>query len=253
MKRTTLFLILFLAATCLCANAQRVPNKKIKVGSYTFTMIYVEGGTFQMGSDSYKRERPRHTVTVDDFYIGETEVTQALWVAVMGKNPSLDEDLNKPVHWVSYNDCIKFIEKLKEITQLSFRLPTEAEWEYAARGGNKSKGYKYSGSKTLGNIGWYRDNADQVSHDVRKKMPNELGIYDMSGNVWEWCQDWFDSEYYTYSPSDNPQGPDVGNERVVRGGAWGVDADFCRNSYRAYVEPDNDEVVNLGFRLVLVT
>lgn len=144
-------LLLFVSST-IGGLAQSKSNKVVKVGNLRFTMVFVEGGTFQMGSDSYKRERPRHTVSVDDFYIGETEVTQALWIAVMGKNPSRDNGMNKPVQSVSYDECIEFINKLKMLTQLSFRLPTEAEWEYAARGGRKSKGFKYSGSKTLGSV-----------------------------------------------------------------------------------------------------
>ena len=230
-----------------------VSNEIINVNGVRFTMVYVEGGTFQMGSDSYKRERPRHTVTVDDFYIGETEVTQELWLAVMGgKNPSKHIGMNLPVQKVSYNDCLEFIEKLRALTNRSFRLPTEAEWEYAARGGNKSRGTKYSGHRNLGMVGWYRDNGDQMSHRVKSKLPNELGIYDMSGNVWEWCQDWYDINYYQNSPQDNPQGPDSGADRVLRGGAWGVDADFCRTTYRTFSYPDNDQIINAGFRLVLV-
>lgn len=228
-------------------------RKVITVGNVPFTMIRVDGGTFTMGatseqgSDAYDNEKPAHQVTLSPYYIGETEVTQALWEAVMGKNPSSFKGNNKPVDRVSWNDCQKFIRKLNQKTGHSFRLPTEAEWEYAARGGKKTQGYKYSGSNTLGNVAWY-DNSGSSTHDVKTKQVNELGLYDMSGNVWEWCQDWKGD--YPSSAQTNPTGPVSGSIRVYRGGSWYSDARYCRVSHRNSLTPDY-RGVSLGLRLAL--
>lgn len=223
-------------------------------GNVVFTMIAVEGGTFQMGAtseqggDAYSNESPVHNVTLSDYYIGETEVTQELWQAVMGSNPSHFSGYpQRPVEYVSWNDCQEFITKLNELTGRNFRLPTEAEWEYAARGGNKSQGYKYSGSNTLGNVAWYDDNSSST-HNVKTKSPNELGIYDMSGNVYEWCQDWYGS--YSSSSQTDPTGPSSGSLRVLRGGSWNHYARYCRVSYRDRNNPDYG-YDGYGFRLAL--
>lgn len=218
--------------------------KTFTVNGVTFKMIYVQGGTFTMGatseqgSDAYSDETPTHSVTLSSYYIGETEVTQELWQALMGSNPSSFKGSRKPVDSVSYNDCIEFISKLNSKTGQSFRLPTEAEWEYAARGGNKSRTYKYSGSNTIDNVAWYEVNSynkgssspDYGTHNVATKSPNELGIYDMSGNVWEWCSDWRGS--YSSSSQTNPTGASSGSIRVLRGGSWGSYAGYCRVANR---------------------
>ena len=229
-------------------------NETITVNGVSFTMIKVEGGTFNMGatseqgSDAESDEKPVHSVTLSDYYIGETEVTQELWKAVMGSNPSYFKGSQKPVEQVSWNDCKEFITKLNKLTGKNFRLPTEAEWEYAARGGNKSKGYKYSGSNTIGNVAWYTDNSSSKTHDVKTKTPNELGIYDMSGNVYEWCEDWYGN--YSSGSQTNPTGPSTGSYRVLRGGSWLNNAKICRVSYRNSNYPDNRNNFN-GFRLAL--
>ena len=168
----------------------------------------------------------------------------------MGSNPSRFKGANRPVERVSWDDCQTFIRKLNAMTGKTFRLPTEAEWEYAARGGNKSNGYKYSGGNTLGNVAWYGDNSGSGTHDVKTKSPNELGIYDMSGNVWEWCQDWYGKDYYSSSPQSNPQGPSSGSSRVRRGGSWFDNATYCRVAYRFSYTPTNTNYY-LGFRLAL--
>ena len=221
------------------------------VNGVSFTMIAVEGGTFQMGeqgSGAGDNEKPVHSVTLSDYYIGETEVTQELWEAVMGSNPSNFKGSKKPVEKVSWNDCQEFITKLNNLTGKNFRLPTEAEWEYAARGGNKSQGYKYSGSNTRGNVAWYYDNSGSKTHDVKTKQANELGIYDMSGNVWEWCQDWYGS--YSSSSQTNPTGPSSGSDRVCRGGCWSNAAILSRVSFRSYNSPGS-RGSGLGLRLSL--
>ena len=224
------------------------------VKGVSFRMVYVQGGTFSMGSNdsgAHDDEQPVHSVTLSDYYIGETEVTQQLWCAVMGSNPShFTGNSQRPVERVSWDDCQTFIRKLNELTGKNFRLPTEAEWEYAARGGNKSRGYKYSGSDTLTDVAWYDDNASSTTHPVKQKRSNELGLYDMSGNVWEWCQDWYDSDYYSQSPSYNPAGPDSGSNRVNRGGSWGCDALGNRVAFRDNIIPVN-RYRALGLRLAL--
>ena len=219
-------------------------NEVFTVNGVSFTMIKVEGGTFQMGAtseqgkDAFKDEKPVHSVTLSDYYIGETEVTQELWEAVMGSNPSdFSGYPQRPVEKVSWNDCQEFITKLNQLTGKNFRLPTEAEWEYAARGGNKSKGYKYSGSNTIDDVAWYKDNSGNGTHNVKTKLANELGIYDMSGNVWEWCQDWYDRKYYQNSLQTNPTGPSSGSGRVIRGGSWHLNAKHCLVSNRSYYYP----------------
>ena len=194
-------------------------------------MVFVEGGTFQMGSDDDSiDEMPVHQVTLSDYYIGQTEVTQELWQAVMGSNPSYSgfKGAKNPVNFVSWNECQDFIRKLNSLTGANFRLPTEAEWEFAARGGNKSRGYQYSGSNDLGSVAWYKANASSKVHPVGSKLPNELGLYDMSGNVWEWCADWYSGSYYGTSPCTNPTGPTTGEFRVDRGGSWDSNAAGCR-------------------------
>ena len=217
-------------------------------------MVKVEAGSFNMGATSemenpFEDEKPVHRVTLtNDYYIGKYEVTQALWKTVMGNKPSRFKGDALPVEQVSWNDCQKFITKLNKLTGKNFRLPTEAEWEYAARGGKKSRGYQYSGSNTLGDVAWYYDNSGIKTHAVGTKQPNELGIYDMTGNVFEWCQDWRDS--YSSSPLVNPMGAASGSNRVRRGGSWGSSARGCHTSFRNGNAPD-DRYGSLGLRLVL--
>jgi formylglycine-generating enzyme required for sulfatase activity len=218
-------------------------------------MVFVEGGTFTMGCTSeqgdacHDNEKPAHHVTLSSFQIGKYEVTQAQWLAVMGNNPSHFNGCdNCPVENVSWNDVQDFIGKLNQLTGKNYRLPTEAEWEFAARGGNKSKGSKYAGGTDIGSVAWYSSNSSSKTHAVGQKQANELGIYDMSGNVWEWCEDWHGD--YSSSAQTNPKGPQNGSYRVLRGGSWYISAEICRVSFRGDVSPD-DRGFNLGFRLVL--
>ena len=217
-------------------------------------MVRVEAGTFTMGAtaemkDRDDSEKPTHQVTLtNDYYIGKYEVTQALWQAVMGNNPSCYKGDNLPVESVSWDDCQDFLSKLNRITGKTFRLPTEAEWEYAARGGKKSRGYQYSGSNNLSDVAWYFDNSGSKTHAVGTKQPNELGIYDMSGNVWEWCQD-RRGQYNSFSQV-NPTGANSGSKRPFRGGCWAYAASACRSSFRAFNVPAYC-VDDLGLRLVL--
>ncbi len=228
--------------------------KTFTANGVSFTMVYVQGGTFTMGatseqgSDAYDDETPTHHVTLRSYYIGQTEVTQALWQAVMGNNPSYSRGTNKPVENVSYNDCKTFIRELNSLTGQNFRLPTEAEWEFAARGGNRSIGYKYAGSDNLSTVAWYYGNSGNATHPVAQNSPNELGLYDMSGNVWEWCNDWYGG--YSSNAQTNPQGPYSGSYRVDRGGSCNYFAGSCRVSYRNYDAPSCSHN-NLGLRLAL--
>ncbi|MBO7279514.1 MAG: formylglycine-generating enzyme family protein [Bacteroidales bacterium] len=219
-------------------------------------MVFVEGGTFQMGatseqgSDVQDDEKPVHSVTLSDFYMGKYEVTQEQWKVVMGSNPSyFTGDDNLPVEQVSWEDVQEFIQKLNAKTGKTYRLPTEAEWEYAARGGNQSQGYKYAGSNTFEEVAWYEDNSGGKTHPVGQKQPNELGLYDMSGNVEEWCQDWYES--YDSSAQTNPTGPSSGLGRVLRGSGWSSLARYCRVACRNAYNP-SDGGYDLGFRLVLL-
>ncbi len=226
------------------------------VNGVTFKMVAVEGGTFTMGataeqgSDAGNAELPTHQVTLSSYSIGQTEVTQELWQAVMGSNPSyFTGDLQRPVEQTSWDDCQAFITKLNQLTGKTFRLPTEAEWEFAARGGNKSQTYKYAGSNNIDEVAWYADNSSATTHPVASKTPNELGLFDMSGNVLEWCQD----VYYFYSSEaqTNPTGPsleDIG--KVVRGGDYFNNATFCRVSFRLSGNKSTS-FKNLGLRLAL--
>ena len=225
------------------------------VNGVQFKMVKVAGGTFQMGAtseqgeDAYDNEKPVHSVTLFDYYIGQTEVTQELWEAVMGSNPSyFTGDNRRPVENVSWNDCQEFIEKLNRLTGKNFRLPTEAEWEYAARGGSKSRGYKYSGSNNPDAVAWYDDNSGGKTHPVAQKQSNELGLYDMNGNVFEWCQDWYGA--YSSNSQTNPTGASRGSRRVLRGGNWNYDARIVRVSRRSYRTPDGRNF-NFGLRLAL--
>lgn len=217
-------------------------------------MVRVEGGTFTMGataeqaSDAFSDELPTHKVTLSPFLIGKYEVSQTLWLAVMGENPSVNTGINLPVDNVTWNECQTFITKLNELTGKNFRLLTEAEWEYAARGGDKSKGYKYSGSNNLGDVAWYIDNSNNTSHAMGTKAPNELGIYDMTGNVMEWVSDWKGS--YSSGAQTNPTGPDSGTYRVNRGGSYGNVERLSRITNRNSIDP-NMSSKTMGLRLCL--
>ena len=240
------------------------------VGDVSFKMVSVEGGTFEMGffggySTESSSARPTHQVTLSSFSIGQTEVTQALWYAVMGLKPTADGNQwtsgrglgdNFPAYYVSWEDCQEFITKLNVLTGQQFRLPTEAEWEFAARGGTKSKGYEYAGSDDLGEVGWYELNSksdyaprgtDAVS-EVASMKPNELDLYDMSGNASEWCQDWYGS--YTSEAQTNPTGPETGTYRVCRGGSWLSEWDYCEVWCRDYYKPTSRDAF-IGLRLAL--
>ena len=216
-------------------------------------MIWVDSSTFIMGAiaeqgnDCLYNEKPAHQVTVKDFMIGKYQITQAQWKSVLSKNPSHFKGDNLPVECVSWDDVQDFISKLNALKGRQYRLPTEAEWEFAARGGNRSKGYKYSGGNNPDNVAWYYHNSKDKIHPVGKKSPNELGIYDMSGNVYEWCSDWCGD--YDSKPQTNPKGPTSGDCRISRGGCWLSGASYTRASLR-YVElwPENLCAI-LGFRL----
>lgn len=227
--------------------------KTFTVNGVSFQMVEVRGGTFRMGAtseqvnDAKSDEKPVHQVTLNSYYIGKYEVTKELWLTVM-YNSSTSKGSRKPVERVSWNDCQTFISKLNALTGKHFRLPTEAEWEFAARGGVKSMGYKYSGSNTSGDVAWFLDNSGADTHDVGTKSPNELGIYDMSGNVWEWCQDWYGN--YSSSSQTNPTGPSNGKCRIYRGGSWGYNAVDCRSALRESDAP-NESFMGIGLRLVL--
>ena len=231
-----------------------VPNKnKVRIEEILRDFVLVDEGAFLMGSaDSLgNADEVQHSVYVSTFYMQPTEVTQELYELVMETNPSENKAWrDMPVTEVSWEDCQAFIKKLNKITGKEYRLPTEAEWEYAARGGAKSQGYSYAGSNNLGEVGWFKDNSGEAIHVVAEKRFNELGLYDMSGNVWEWCSDWYGPYRLDAKGSDNPKGPDNGDFRVRRGGSWNHDANRCRTANRDGDFPDSGNG-NLGFRLVL--
>ncbi len=257
-------------------NLSTLPSDDIltfTVNGVRFNMVRVDGGMFQMGATKEQGraldgEKPAHSVTLNSYYIGETEVTQELWEAVMDSNPSLFKGDKNPVENVSWDDCKIFIKELNSLTGQQFRLPSEAEWEFAARGGNMSQHHKYSGSNMLDDVAWYwRNSGDKYlsgskwwskkvlennckHHPVGMKKANELGIYDMSGNVCEWCEDWYEEDYYSRSPQKNPKGPDNGSRRITRGGHFGFDDECCRVSDRSINEPGSRFSSN-GFRLAL--
>ena len=248
------------------------PVTEYTVNGVTFKMVDVEGGTFIMGIDQHIGSAyPPHEVTLSSYSIGQTEVTQELWVAVMGSNPSYCNEygnadvhsnhatwdaginLQRPVEYVNYGDCLAFCAKLNEMTGLNFRIPTEAEWEFAARGGNKSQGYVYAGSDSINDVAWYKGTEESPgtlpsmvlwtegwgTQTVATKAPNELGIYDMCGNVEEWCYDWFAPYSSTAEPLTNPTGPETGTYRAMRGGHFiTTNPGLMKVYYRNQQNPD---------------
>jgi formylglycine-generating enzyme required for sulfatase activity len=231
--------------------------------------VRVEGGTFMMGSnDKESDEKPVHQVTVSSFMISKYEVTQKEWRDVMGSNPSFFKGDDLPVESITWYDAVDYCNKRSQKEGLTpcysgsgtsiscnwsangYRLPTEAEWEFAAQGGTKSKGYTYSGSNDIGSVAWYDNNSGSTTHSVGGKSPNELGIYDMSGNVWEWCWDWYGS--YASTSQNNPTGSTSGNYRVLRGGSWRRSGNYCRVAFRNYGDPGHGSI-NRGLRVLRAT
>lgn len=241
-------------------KAAAKPDFSVEWKKLYYSFVYVRGGTFMMGAteqmaNPFDDEKPVHEVTVDGFFISKYEVTQALWESVMHTNPSHFKGANLPVEGVTKADCLEFIARLNALAQaksgnpnLYFRLPTEAEWEYAARGGEKSQGYQYSGGNDLDAVAWYDGNSGFCTHPVGRKRPNELGLYDMTGNVWEWCSDGHIP--YTSAPQTNPIGPLKDDNLVMRGGSWQKDARWCRISMRTMTST-GDRSFTFGLRLVM--
>lgn len=261
MMKKFFYLVLSVAVLAAChKDDDKAPYGDVfteKVEGVELRMVYVKGGTFRMGAteeqgedDPWEAEYPVHQVTLSNYYMAAYPVTQGLWEAVMGENPSnFKYGDNYPVESVSWDDAQEFIVKLNKLTGKTYALPTEAQWEYAARGGEKSKGYKYSGSNDIDEVAWYDDNSNGSTHTVGEKKPNELGIYDMSGNVYEWCRDWGDG--YSDKAQVDPVGPEDGPGRGIRGGSCYDDTGSCRVSYRINYDLGNRSS-NIGFRLVLV-
>lgn len=253
MKKSLLILLALLIGALAWAQDSTARKISVTANGVTFKMVEVQGGYFNMGGTAEQLangfytdddEYPIHVVRLDDYWMGETEVTQQLWTAVMGDNPSgFQGDPNLPVERVMWIECQTFVEKLSELTGMTFRLPTEAEWEYAARGGQYTHNYVYSGSNDIDKVAWHDGDC---THVVGQLQPNELGIYDMSGNVFEWCQDWFGD--YEMMPSENPTGPESGENRVRRGGSWGGSVRGPRVSFRINELP-NIRYNYIGFRL----
>jgi formylglycine-generating enzyme required for sulfatase activity len=234
-------------------NPTTINDTTFVVNNVSFKMIAVKAGTFMMGANeddamAANNEKPRHQVTLTkNYWIGETEVTQELWQAVTGNNPSYFTGTNFPVEQVSWNDIQTFITALNQLTGNNFHLPTEAEWEFAARGGNQSHNYLYSGSNTINDVAWYPSNSNHTTHQVKTKQPNELGIYDMSGNVWEWVNDWYSN--YTSDAQTDPQGPAAGSTRVLRGGSYSSGASDTRVASRSTSLTPTNYGSHFGFRL----
>lgn len=247
MKKTILALLVF-TISILTTQAQNTPEL-IKVTGGTFTM----GDEHGLGDDD---EQPTHEVTLTDFYIGKTEVTVAQYRyycnstgVSMPEEPRWGWNSNDPIVNVSWNDAINFCDWLSEKLDKNITLPTEAQWEFAARGGNQSKGYKYAGGRSMATAGWYGDNSGSKVHTVAQKKANELGLYDMSGNVWEWCLDWYKSDYYATSPDKNPKNTTRADYKVLRGGSWFSRATNCRVSSRVSIKPGSRDNAD-GFRVV---
>ena len=247
MKKIISILLVLLVG--VSAWAQESAKREVTVNGVTFNMIEVQGGRFNMGGTCEQLtpeddEFPIHVVSLENYLIGETEVTQALWLAVMGDNPSgFQGDMNLPVERVTWIECQTFVSKLQTLTGIEFRLPTEAEWEYAARGGVYTHYYQYSGSNNIDDVAWHDGDCTRV---VAQLQPNELGLYDMSGNVFEWCQDWYGD--YPMMPVESPTGPETGENRVRRGGSWGGSANGPRVTFRIY-ELENIRYNYIGLRL----
>jgi len=249
-------------------------NQNTEAQLPTDNMVLVEGGTFQMGSNDKRSDvQPVHTVTVNSFYIGKYEVTVKEYLDFVFETRSnqpvwYDErsDIKTsvstnyaqfgsgsaetyPILGISWNNAVAYCEWLSKKTSKHFRLPTEAEWEYAARGGRFSNSYEFSGSNDPDEVAWYWNNAENTAHPVGEKKPNELGIFDMSGNVWEWCNDWYNAKYYSLSPQNNPQGDSTGTSKVIRGGSWFSVGDAINTTSRDSYNPSN-RFINYGFRVV---
>ena len=256
MNNQKALLAIALLAFTLCTKAQETVQNEIPatIKELITSMVTIEGGTFSMGatpeqgSDAEDDDLPAHKVTLSSYSIGRYEVTQEQWEAVMGSNPSQFKGAKLPVENVSWDDCQEFISRLNKMTGKKFRLPTEAEWEYAARGGKSSNQCKFSGSNDLQAVGWNYDNSGSATHPVGQKNPNELGLYDMSGNVWEWCSD--RKGHYTNAAQTNPKGPSLGDTRIYRGGGWADDAACCRVAYRNN-SFQNYKRNHLGLRLAM--
>ncbi len=233
-------------------NTENKSTGNAVIDSLVGSMVLVEGGTFMMGatpeqgSEACDNEKPAHKRSVESFLIGKYEVTQLEWETVMGSNPSCSVGSNLPVEYVNWDDCQSFISKLNSLTGMEFRLPTEAEWEYAVRGGNKSKGYKYSGSDNVDDVAWYGGNHRMNTHAVGGKHPNELGLYDMSGNVYEWCEELYKN--YDGAQIDNPMVDSLRSDRVIRGGSFSDGNEYCRVSDRRGLAHDFRSF-DLGLRL----
>ncbi len=229
-------------------------QQKVEAASETEDgMVYVKGGCFDMGDifdTGASDEKPVHTVCIGDFYLGKTEVTQKQWEDVTGSNPSKFQCADCPVERVSWDNAQDFIKKLNEKTGKNYRLPTEAEWEYAARsGGLKEQWAGTNDEEKIGEFTWYGYTANGRTHTVAEKTPNAIGLYDMMGNVWEWCSDWYDKKYYETSPSKNPQGPSEGHNRVIRGGGWSSKNKGLRTTDRNSFLPTSKKFSTTGFRL----
>ncbi len=254
MNRWLIGLSMVLLFFWIVSHVQAKSEKSVQIGTdgVVLEFVWIPKGCFQMGSNSGNSdEKPVHKICVDGFWIGKYEVTQAQWEVIVGNNPSNFKVCggNCPVESVSWDDVQSFIQTLNSKVKQTFRLPKEAEWEYAARSGGKNE--LYSGGKEINNLAWHYKNSKKTTHKAGTKSANGLGIYDMSGNVWEWCQDWYDSDYYKTSPANNPTGPSFGSERVPRGGSWRESERYCKVTTRTRYRPSENST-NLGFRLIFV-
>lgn len=236
-------------ADSLTANQIRVFSNMLE------NMVFVDGGSFMMGDNNPEHRdshdnKPAHWVEINPFFIGRFEVTQEEWEIVMGENPASFKGEDLPVENVSWNDISQFIDKLNELTGMEFRLPSEAEWEYAAKGGKYAMGYDFAGSDFIKAVAWFKSNSKNTTHPVGSKRPNELGIFDMSGNVAEWCYDTYERNYYEKMVNDNPKGPDTRENKVNRGGGWLMDESYQKVDARN-VNSADERNPSLGFRLAM--
>lgn len=258
--KAALFILLVLMGVTVSAQQKKKKDKsnialpnvsKDFLDSIQNNMVWITGGRFVMGSDvSEADERPAYEVVVDGYAISKYPVTQRQWIVLMGSNPSEFKGCDQcPIDKVSWDDAQRFIGILNKLTSKKYSLPTEAEWEYAAKGGLQIKQFYYSGSDNIDEAGWYSGNSNRQPHPVGGKKPNSMGLYDMSGNVWEWCLDWYNKNYYEQMENNNPEGPSSGSGRVRRGGSWFTQAGNCKTTTRNSVKQDYSDDIG-GFRLV---